>query len=87
MCFEAEFPSTLLGAPRSADVPSQFFRGAPQAALFPDAHADPSPAAVSAFLEQHGIDHIYVDAGHPNTLVPGATHIVSDGGASVLSLR
>ncbi|HUQ77864.1 MAG TPA: hypothetical protein VM427_03185 [Patescibacteria group bacterium] len=69
MCFMAEFPSTLLGAERSEQVVSQFFKGAPQLELYPDATAVPSPAAVAAFLKKRGIEYIYVDSRHPNALV------------------
>jgi hypothetical protein len=84
MCFEAEFPSTLIGAQRSEQVASQFFRGAPQEALYPDAAADPSSAAVTAFLKAHDIDYIYADAKHPNTLVDDAVQIATSGDAEVL---
>ena len=61
MCFEAEFPSTLIGAARSDEVASQFFLGAPESVLYPDVAARPSSAAVTAFLHAHGIDYVYVD--------------------------
>ena len=84
MCFEAEFPSTLIGALRSEQVVSQFFQGAPQLALYPDAAARPSSTAVTAFLKDHGIGYIYADALHPNTLVPEAIPVASDGDFEVL---
>ena len=84
MCFEAEYPNTLLGAEPSAQVISQFFRGAPQLVLYPDAGAEPSPAAVTAFLKDHGIDYIYTDPKHPNALVPEAVPIAASGHAEVL---
>jgi hypothetical protein len=84
MCFEAEYPDTLLGAEPSAQVISQFFRGAPQLALYPDAAAEPTPAAVSEFLKHHGIDYIYTDPKHPNVLVPEAVPIAASGHAEVL---
>jgi hypothetical protein len=86
MCFEAEFPNTLIGAAPSTQVASQFFRGAPQSALYPDAAARPSSAAVGAFLRDHGIDYIYADAGHPNSLVDDAVPIATSGDAEVLRL-
>jgi hypothetical protein len=86
MCFEAEFPSTLLGAEPSVKVVSQFFRGAPQLALYPDAAADPSPEAVTAFLKRHGIYYIFADLRHPNTLVPHAVLISTSGSAQILRI-
>jgi hypothetical protein len=86
MCFEAEFPSTLVGAQQSLQVPSQFFRGAPQASLYPDAEAAPSSADVVAFLKRHGIDYIYADGRHPNTLVPDALSIATSGHGEVLQV-
>jgi hypothetical protein len=87
MCFEAELPNTLNGAEASDLVPSQFFRGAPQAVLYPDAGARPASSAVAAFLRQHGIDYIYAAPNHPNSLVDDAIPIVSDEDHEVLSVR
>jgi hypothetical protein len=86
MCFEAEYPDTLLGAEPSAQVISQFFRGAPQLTLYPDAAAEPSPATVAAFLKHHGIGYIYADPKHPNALVPEAVLIAASGHAEVLKV-
>jgi hypothetical protein len=84
MCFEAELLSTLIGAPRSAEVPNLFFASAPQRALYPDAATDPSSVAVAAFLKNHGIDYIYADARHPNSLVEDAVSIAQVRDAEVL---
>ena len=84
MCFEAEVFSTLLGAQRSVQTPNASFAGAPQGALYPDAAADPSSGAVAAFLQDNGIDYIYADAAHPNTLVADAVPIARSGDAEVL---
>jgi hypothetical protein len=84
MCFEAELPNTLLGAEFSKQIPSQFFVGAPQMALYPDASAHPSSTAVAAFLKDHGIDYIYADAKHPNTLVENAVPVATSRDAEVL---
>jgi hypothetical protein len=84
MCFEREYPSIILGAPRDIMVPSQFFRGAPQAELYPTATAVPSPAQVRAFLAKYDIQYIYADAVHPNTLVPNAEPVAASGDAQVL---
>jgi hypothetical protein len=86
MCFEAEFPNTLIGAQRSEKVVSQFFQGAPQLALYPNASARPSSAVVKAFLRDHGIDYIYVDAKHPNSLVDEAIPIASFGDREILAI-
>jgi hypothetical protein len=84
MCFAAEVLSTLIGAPRSAQVPNASFAQAPQRALYPDAGAHPSSAAVVAFLKDHGIEYIYADAMHPNSLVADAVPIARSGDAEVL---
>ena len=44
-----------------------------------DRRARPSPANVAAFLKANGIDYIYADAVHPNTLVPDAVPIATIG--------
>jgi hypothetical protein len=42
--------------------------------------------SIVAFLGAHGIDYIYADAMHPNTLVPDAAPVTSGGGVQVLQL-
>jgi hypothetical protein len=86
MCFEANFFSTLLGAQRSVQVPNATFRWAPQRTLYPDAEADPSSAAVAAFLKDNGIDYIYADARHPNSLVADAVPIATSGEGQVFRI-
>jgi hypothetical protein len=86
MCFEAELPNTLLGVEPSLDVMSQFFRGAPQFALYPDVKSVPPPAAVLAFMKEHGLGYIYVDPKHPNSLVDAAIPIAKSGAARVLKV-
>ena len=84
MCFEAETLSALNGAPLSDQVENLFFPWAPQRALYPNAAARPSSAAVAAFLKDHGIGYIYADALHPNSLVDGAIPIATSGEGRVL---
>jgi hypothetical protein len=84
MCFEQDFFSTVIGATPSVQAPSAFFRWAPQRALYPDAEAHPTSAAVAAFLKGHGINYIYADTAHPNSLVAGAIPIATSGGGQVL---
>jgi hypothetical protein len=79
MCFEAETYPVLFGKPLSPSVPSPLFELAPQRALYPDAGATPSPESVAAFLKAHGIHFIYTDTNHPNSLIPDAVSIASDG--------
>ena len=78
MCFVAEYPNRLLGAEQSEQA-SQFFRGAPQASLYPDAFAHPSSATVAAFMKAHGIDYIYAAPGKPNSLVDDAIQVATVG--------
>ncbi len=86
MCFEADTP-ILMGAELSPLVPNVFFTWAPQRSLYPDAAADPPPAEVAAFLKANGIDYIYADAKHPNTLVPDAVPVATSGDGQVLEVR
>ena len=86
MCFEADVNGTLLGAPVSDDVPDAGFSSAPQAAIYPTASARPSAAAVLAFLKSHGIEYVYVDAEHPNSLVPDAVPVATAGDHQVLRI-
>jgi hypothetical protein len=84
MCFEAEILTSLIGAERSLEVPNAFFQFAPQRRLYPDAAARPSAASIAAFLKANGIDYIYADALHPNTLLADAVPVAAIGGATVL---
>lgn len=84
MCFEREYPSIILGAPRDITVPSQFFRGAPQMELYPSATATPSLEEIRAFLAKYDIRYVYADGRHPNTLAPDAVVVASSGDVQVL---
>jgi hypothetical protein len=84
MCFEAEILSVLIGAPASAQAPGLGFLSAPQRTLYPDSTARPSSDAVAAFLKAHGIDYIYADAAHPNTLVADAVPVTTSGAFELL---
>jgi hypothetical protein len=86
MCFQADNLGTLIGAPRDPRVMSPFFRNAPQRELYPAADAEPSATAVAAFLAEHGIDYIYQDAVHADTLVPWAVEVVRDGESRLLQV-
>jgi hypothetical protein len=86
MCFEADFFGQLIGGQRSADIPNPLFQLAPQRALYPDPSARPSSASLTTFMKDNGIDYIYADARHPNTLVPAAIPIVTSGDVQVLRI-
>jgi hypothetical protein len=86
MCFEAESLSVMVGAHPSLSVPDAFFRWAPQRILYPDAAANPSSGAVAAFLKDHGIDYIYADAQHPNSLVADAIPIATSADGEILKV-
>lgn len=75
MCFQADVNGTLLGESISDAFPDAGFATAPQAALYPSATSRPSPAVVAVFLKANGIEYIYVDAAHPNALVPDGVEI------------
>ncbi len=86
MCFQADVNGPLLGAEVDDAVPDAGFVFAPQAALYPDSSTRPSSAAVAAFLRAHGIEYIYADAGHPNTLVTGAIPVETVGRFELLQV-
>lgn len=86
MCFEAETFGLMTGTPISREVPNPLFLDAPQRRLYPTWDSRPEPATVSAFLKAHGIEYIYADALHPNTLVPDAVQVVTDGETRVLRI-
>lgn len=79
MCYQAAFFDQLIGGEVSHTTMSPQFAVAPQRDLYPASHVQPSPAAMTRFLKLHGIDYIYVDAEHPNVLVPDAISISSVG--------
>jgi hypothetical protein len=86
MCFQAETLGAFTGTPMSPDVASPLFAGAPQAKLYPDSAARPPSTSVVSFLKDNGIDYIYADAGHPNTLVPDAIRVASIGSVQILEI-
>ena len=86
MCFQAESFPILTGTPMSADVPSPLFLWAPQRKLYPTSRAIPSAASVASFMKDNGIDYIYADALHPNSLVPNAIPIATNGETQVLRI-
>ena len=87
MCFQADFFGQLIGGIKSADVPNRLFLRAPQATLYPrfGVH-DRQLRSVAAFLKANGIDYIYADAMHPNSLVPDAVPIATSGDTQVLRI-
>ena len=86
MCFQAETFPRLTGATISPDIPSPFFQDAPQRRLYPTSHAVPSESDVASFLRENGIDYIYADALHPNSLVSDANVIAESGDARLLQI-
>jgi hypothetical protein len=86
LCHQAEVWSQLTGGHGSADVTSPLFLHAPQRAIFPTADARPSPNVVAVFMRSAGIEYLYVDALHPNVLVPGAILVAESGSTKLLRL-
>ena len=84
MCFQAELFGLLNETPLSRQTASPLFASAPQRALYPRSKAQPSPASVTAFLREHGIEYIYVDRVHPNSIVPDAITIARSGEFRIL---
>jgi hypothetical protein len=86
MCYELDRSSAMIGGDSSIQGENLVFRFAPQHALFSDATTLPSTGSIRAFLKEHDIGYIYVDADHPNALVPEAQPIASRDGAVVLAV-
>lgn len=86
MCFQTEVLAWLNDSEVTGRAASPLFRWAPQQSLYPTFDAEPSAAAVLAFLKHHGIDYIYVDASHPNVLVSNAYPIATHGMSQVLRI-
>jgi hypothetical protein len=86
MCFEAEYLTGYVGADLSLEVPNTFFKWAPQQVLYPNASAKPSSAEVASFLKANGIDYIYADEKHPNSLVSDAVPIATGGNGRILRI-
>ena len=84
MCFQADYFSTMIGAQVDLQLANASFAWAPQRSIYPDVAARPTAVEVAKFLKDHGIDYIYTDREHPNTLMADAVPIASGGGAEVL---
>lgn len=84
MCFETEVLAWLNDAEVSGRDASPLFTWAPQRTLYPTSEARPSLAQIMAFMNDHNIEYIYVDAAHPNELVPGAPLVAKDGDFQLL---
>jgi hypothetical protein len=84
MCYESDVSSVMIGADPSIHAENPVFRWAPQRSLYSDRTSQPSTASIAAFLKEHNVRYIYADAGHPNSLVPGALGIGSFGDVVIL---
>lgn len=85
LCFQADFLGSLIEGQRLLRM-NPSFAWAPQRALFADASARPSSAAISAFMRANGIEYIYADPKHPNELVVDAVPVAVSGDAALLRL-
>jgi hypothetical protein len=85
MCFEADVLTPLNGGGSSAQG-NPLFALAPQKELYPTIDARPEPVEVARFLKAHGIDYIYADQVHANTLVPAAVPVASSDASIVLRI-
>lgn len=86
MCFEPDFYSWLNGAELTPTTESPLYSKAPQRMLYPNAEAHPSADAIVAFMRGYGIDYIYADAVHPNTLIPDARLIFGTDRGQLLAI-
>jgi len=74
----------MLGQSLDAEVVDPAFSMAPQSALFPTAKARPAEGELIAFLRANGVRYLFVDATHPNTLLPGAVPFRTSGSTQLL---
>ena len=86
LCFRAYSLAAMLGQPLDAQVVDPAFSIAPQAELFRTAGARPSERELLAFLRDHGVGYVFVDARHPNQLLPSAVPVFTSGSAQLLRL-
>jgi hypothetical protein len=86
MCFEAETFGGLTGTELSKEVPSPLYRWAPQGTLYPDLTTQPSTTSLQEFLKANGIDYLYEDRFHPNTLVADAIPVATSGTVRILRI-
>jgi hypothetical protein len=84
MCFEADVNGPLLGARTSTQTPDAGFVSSPQMKLYPNSTTEPTSRAVAAFMKAHGIDYIFADSRHPNSLVADAVPIMTSGDSQIL---
>jgi hypothetical protein len=86
LCFQADILGPMVGGDVSREAVAPQFALAPQSELFPTADTQPTPAEVSAFMRRQGIGYLYVDATHPNSLVPEAVPVIVRGDTRLLRL-
>jgi hypothetical protein len=86
LCFEADPTPLMHDMIPTETAENQFFRFAPQRSLYPTSASEPTSAAIEAFMREHGIGYIYVDAEHPNVLVPDADVVFEVEGRALLRL-
>ena len=86
MCFMADRARRLLGRELDPLVESPYFRVAPQRQLYPTATARPSDLDVDLFLRSKGIEFVYTDAWHTDTLVTTTTPLFRSGPVTLYGL-
>ena len=86
MCFQAETFGHPDRRPSRPTSESDVRVGSAARAVSRMRAAHPSSAAVRSFLLANGIDYIYADAMHPNTLAPDATPVTTSGEVQILRL-
>ena len=86
MCFQADLFRPQLGLPLDPAIENPHFANAPQRALYPNVDARPSAADVRAFMDDYRIRYIFADEIHPNTLLPEARPIFSNGPVTIFEV-
>jgi hypothetical protein len=87
MCYELDISSPMIGSDPTVRPENPSFKFLPQHDLFTDRAKPASPADIASFLKDYGIGYIYADAEHPNSLVPDAAPIASQGNVVVSQIR
>ncbi len=83
VCYMADPTLPLLAnRPIDPDIPSPF-TGPAQQSLFTSAATVPTTDAIRAFLRQHGIGYVYVDAQHPDRLALGGPAVHTEGDVTI----
>ncbi len=86
MCFQSDIFRNQVGHSPDPALANPFFEHAPQRVIYPALDDPPTTEEIVSFMDDHGIEYVWVDPSHPNILVPHATEIFRAGQFAVLQL-